>query len=98
MEKELTKLVYSFWSRYDDKKDRQLLKEIKTNIKTTKGVDILLDWCRDEFDKGDKMGDELDYVWDILNWYKGYLENKYTKEWINGLIDDYYYFVEGGKK
>ena len=97
MEKELTKLVYSFWSRYDDKKDRQMLKEIKTNIKTIEGVETLLDWCRDAFYKGDKMEDELGYVWDILNWYKGYLGNKYTKEWIEALINEYYY-VEGGKK
>lgn len=50
MKELLIEKLYDFWSKTDDDKET-LLKEITRNVNDeTSGAEILLDWCRNDYD------------------------------------------------
>ena len=108
MKEKLIKRLYDFWSQTDDDKEK-LLEEIRENVEDgTEGAEVLLDWCRCDYDgireqymklhnlSEDEMYEvmdencgsydfmydeipyveELDYIWDICNWYLDYCNDE----------------------
>lgn len=115
MKEKFINKLYDFWSRNDDNKEL-LLKEITDNVNNgVEGIEVLLDWCRNDFDNAkdryrvlhnlneeevEKIMEEnygnyefmyreidyledLDYIWNLCNWYLDYLQNNgIDEEWL----------------
>lgn len=120
MKEKFIKRLYNFWEKTDDNKEL-LLKEITDNINNgVEGIEVLLDWCRNDFDNAkdkyrvlhnlseeemEKVIDEnygnyqfmygeidyieeLDFIWDLCNWYLDYLQdNNVDEEWFKKMIE-----------
>lgn len=58
MKEEIIKRLYDFWSKIDN--NDNLLKEITDNVNDgITGAEILLDWCREDYDKAQRKYMEL---------------------------------------
>ena len=84
---ELTDYIYDFWLKwgipeYEGTYD-QLYSEIYNNLETLEGVEKELDMVRCEFDVGFEEDSieyqELDNLWNELNYYKTDLQKKEGK-------------------
>lgn len=56
--------------------------------KEKEGVEELLDWCRDDYEK-EKDNIELDKIWDICNWYLDLLNGQKTENWFLNMLENY---------
>ena len=120
MKEKFINKLYDFWKKTDDNEEL-LLKEITENVNDgIDGINVLLDWCRNDFDgikeqyrvlhslseeemekvMEENYGDyqfmygeidyieELDFVWDLCNWYLDYLQNNgIDEEWLLDMIE-----------
>ncbi len=82
---ELTNYIFNFWNdwgafNYEDRTDEELKTKIFNNLKTLDGVEKELDFIRHEFEAGwDENSLEyqnLNILWNYINWYKTNLQNK----------------------
>lgn len=82
---ELTDYIFNFWYdwgafNYEDRTDEELKTMIFNNLKTLDGVEKELDIIRMEFesnwDENSLEYQNLDILWNYINWYKTDLQNK----------------------
>lgn len=92
MKEKLIKRLYEFWVQTDDN-NTKLLEEITTNINNgVEGVEVLLDWCRNDFEgtkEEDPYYEELNSIWNICNWYLDYLNGQIKEDWLLDMIENY---------
>ena len=76
---ELTNYIYDFWNNfggyedYDIESESAIKKRISQNLSTLNGIDTEIDDVRFQFDNYDEESweyEELDKLWNYLNWYK----------------------------
>lgn len=81
---ELSRYTFDFWLKWgafnwNSKTDEELLEEIYTNLGTLEGIEKELDSVRCEFESNCWSEESLEYenldkLWNYLNWYKTYLQ------------------------
>ena len=82
---DLTNYIFKFWcgwgaSELDERDDTEIKGEIFNNLGTEEGIERELDCLREEFDSGwdeDSLEYEnLNTLWNYINWYKTDFYNK----------------------
>lgn len=76
---ELTDYIFNWWCEWgafelDEREDEEIKAEIWENLSSKNGIEKELDYIRDEFEKYKDENsveyEELDKIWNYLNWYK----------------------------
>lgn len=83
---ELTDYIFNFWNNwgafnYEERLDEEIKAEIYSNLKSLVGVEKELDYIRQEFESNEWSEDSLEYqeldkMWNYINWYKTDLQKK----------------------
>lgn len=83
---ELTDYIFNFWNNwgafnYEERLDEEIKAEIYGNLKSLDGVEKELDYIRQEFESNEWSEDSLEYqeldkMWNYINWYKTDLQNR----------------------
>lgn len=86
---ELTNYIFNFWNDwgafyYEERLDEEIKAEIYNNLETLDGVEKELDYLRTEFeshwDENSLEYQNLDILWNYINWYKTNLQGKKIKK------------------
>lgn len=77
---ELSNCIVNFWYNLSEYNYDTLYSEVYDNLGTKEGIERELDVIRDMFDTGYKENEELDNLWNYVNWYKTEFYKKESAE------------------
>lgn len=90
----LLSIACNCWNE-DNRNENNLYYQLNKNISSgERGINNLLDWCRDDFieyEENDPHYKKLNEVWNACNYYLDYLDKKRDEGWLIDQLEKYFY-------